>query len=228
MTDQQQRDVQPGDRPEPGRSSGPAAGPRPTLIFDLGGVLVDWDPRHLMTSVIPDPERREWFLEHVASRDFLHEVDSGRPFPDAAADRARAHPDWADELTAYAERWPETIRGSIPGTEQLLRDLHDAGAPLFALSNWPADTFWVAHQRFAVLEVFADIVVSGEVGLVKPDPAIYTLALDRFGRTAGECVFVDDRPDNVAAAASVGIEGVRFAGADLLREHPAVAAWLRA
>lgn len=197
------------------------------LIFDLGGVLVDWDPRYAMAPLIPEPERLEQFLTEIVGRPFLHQVDTGRPFPDAVADRVRAHPEWADELAAYGARWPEMVRGTIPGTAALLRELDEAGAPLFALSNWPADTFWVARERFVVLEVFSDIVVSGEVGLAKPDPRIYTLALERFGRRPAECTFVDDRPDNVDAAATLGLEAVRFTGAADLRCHPAIDAWLR-
>lgn len=196
------------------------------LIFDLGGVLVDWDPRYAMASVITDPERLEAFLDDVAGPAFLHQVDTGRPVDDAVADRIAAFPRWAAELSAYGRRWPEMVRGEVPGTADLLRDLDAAGAPLFALSNWPADTFWVARERFAVLGVFADVVVSGEVGLAKPDPRIYTLALGRFGRAAADCVFVDDRPDNVAAAEQVGMAGVRFTDAATLRRHPAITAWL--
>lgn len=197
-----------------------------TLIFDLGGVLVDWDPRHLLSELIEDPERLEWFLEHVCGPDFIGPVDRGRPFAEAVAERAAGFPTWRAEIEAYAARWPEMIRGDVPGTATLLADLDAAGAPLYALSNWPADTFWVARERFAVLRVFRDLVVSGEVGLTKPDPRIYRLALARFGLDAGGCVFVDDRPENVAAARDCGIEAVRFTDAGALRSHPAVAAWL--
>ena len=199
---------------------------RPVLIFDLGGVLVDWDPRYLFDAVIEDPDRRRWFLTHVAGAEFLDQVDRGRPFPETVAEWSRRFPGWADALDAYARRWDETVRGAVPGTEELLRELAAAGAPLFALSNWPADTFWVARRRFAVLEVFGDIVVSGEVGLVKPDPAIYRLALERFGLSPGSCVFVDDRAVNVDGARAVGMRAVRFTDAATLRTDPAVTAWL--
>ena len=202
--------------------------PRPTLIFDLGGVLVDWDPRYAMGSVIEDPERLAWFLDRVCSAEFHGPVDAGRPFAEAVAERQALFPDWATEIAAYAARWPEMVRGAIAGTEDLLRALHAAGAPLFALSNWPADTFWVARERFAVLEVFADIVVSGFVGLTKPDPRIYALALERFGRCGAECAFVDDRPENVAAAEELGMSGLLFRDAASLRDAPAVRAWLDA
>lgn len=144
------------------------------------------------------------------------------------AERSARFPDWTAEIEAYAARWPEMVRGAVPGTEELLRDLHTVGAPLFALSNWPAETFWVARERFGVLEVFADIVVSGFVGLIKPDPRIFALALERFGRRPKECTFVDDRTENVAAAAALGIDGVVFRDAASLREAPAVRAWLDA
>lgn len=196
------------------------------LVFDLGGVLVDWDPRYLMAQVVEDPDRLEWFLAHVCGEDWLEPVDRGEPFADAVARRSAEFPAWASEIATYARRWPEMVRGAVPGTTELLRELHDAGVTLTALSNWPADTFRVARERFAVLEVFTDVVVSGFVGLTKPDPAIYRLALERVGRRAADCVFVDDRPRNVAAAAALGFEGIVFTGAADLRAHPAVAARL--
>lgn len=200
--------------------------PRPNRIFDLGGVLVDWDPRYLMDGVIDDPERLEWFLAHVCSEEFTAGVDRGEPFAQAVARRAALFPAWTVEIETYARRWPEMVRGAVAGTEELLRDLHAAGAPMTALSNWPADTFWVARERFAVLEVFTDVVVSGFVGLAKPDPEIYRLALSRAGVPASACAFVDDRPENVDAAAALGIEGVGFTDAATLRAHPAITAWL--
>ena len=200
--------------------------PRPTLIFDLGGVLVDWDPRYLMAGVIEDPERLEWFLAHVCSAEFTAGVDRGQPFAEAVARRSARFPAWATEIETYARRWPEMVRGALAGTEELLRDLHAAGAPLTALSNWPADTFWVARERFGVLEVFSDVVVSGFVGLAKPDPEIYRLALSRSGLRAPDCAFVDDRAENVDAAVALGIEGIRFTDAAALRRHPTVARWL--
>lgn len=195
-------------------------------VFDLGGVLVDWDPRYLLASVIDDPERLEWFLAHVCDETWTAGPDTGEPFAEAVARRTAEFPAWAEEIAAYAERWPEMVRGALPGTEQVMRDLHAAGAPLVALSNWPADTFWVARERFAVLELFSEVVVSGFVGCRKPDPAIYRLALERAGRTAEACFFVDDRPENVAAAEELGMTGVPFTDAAALRRHPAVAAWL--
>lgn len=197
-----------------------------TLIFDLGGVLVDWDPRYLLRELIADPARLEWFLTEVCGADFVDPVDRGRPFVEAVAERVARFPEWRAEIEAYARRWDEMVRGEIPGTSALLEDLAAAGAPLYALSNWPADTFWVAREWFPALRVFTDVVVSGEVGLAKPDPRIYRLALDRFGRAAGDCVFVDDRADNVAAARAEGIGAVRFTDAAALRAEPAVAAWL--
>ena len=196
------------------------------LIFDLGGVLVDWDPRYVMASVIGDAARLEWFLAHVCSEDWLGPVDRGEPFADAVARRQAEFPAWAGEIDTYARRWPEMVRGAIPGTTELLRELHAAGVELTALSNWPADTFGVARERFGVLEVFTDVVVSGFVGLTKPDPAIYRLALDRAGRRPEECVFVDDRAVNVAAAEALGLEGIHFSDAAALRSHPTIAARL--
>ena len=199
---------------------------RPALVFDLGGVLVDWDPRYLMERVITDPGRLEHFLTHVCPEEWADPVNRGEPFADALARRRAEFPAWAAEIEAYVTRWPEMVRGALPGTEELLRELDAAGAPLLALSNWPADTFWVARERFAVLEVFTEIVVSGFVGAMKPDPAIFDVLLDRSGRPAHECVLVDDRAGNVAAARDAGLGGILFRDAATLRTEPAIRAWL--
>ena len=209
------------DRTDRGVADEP--GPGRTFVVDLGGVLVDWDPRYLMAELIEDPERLEWFLAHVCDEDWLGPVDRGEPFAVAVARRSARFPEWSTEIAAYAARWPEMVRGEIEGTARLLWDLRAAGAPMVALSNWPADTFWVARERFAVLEVFSDVVVSGFVGLTKPDPAIYRLTLERSGLRARGCVFVDDREVNVAAARELGMSAIRFTDAAALRAHPEVA-----
>jgi 2-haloacid dehalogenase len=201
------------------------AAPGP-LIFDLGGVVVDWDPRHLYDRLIPDPGRRRVFLTEICSPEWNRLLDGAVPMEEMVQRRCAEFPDWVAEIRAYRDRWPEMLGRTVAGTPELLEELRAAGAPLFAVTNWSADTFPAACERFEVFGVFTDIVVSGRVGLVKPDPAIYELALERFGVARETGLFVDDQPANVAAAQALGLPAVRFTDAATLRAHPAVAAHL--
>jgi 2-haloacid dehalogenase len=208
--------------PTPGQPAAHPAGTR-ALIFDLGQVLVDWDPRHLYDRLIPDPVRRETFLTTVCPPSWNASLDAGTVLADAVRERSARFPEWAPEIAAYVEQWPAMLGGLLPGIEQLIDDLHAREVPLYALSNWSRETFPLALQRFPMLtSTFADIVISGEVGLVKPDPAIFGYALTRFGRSAQECLFIDDNADNVAGAGLVGLPAVRFTGVADLRQHPTI------
>lgn len=200
---------------------------RPALIFDLGGVLIDWNPRYLFDTLIADPARREHFLTVVCPPAWNLEIDRGLPFEQAVRERTEQHPDWAPYIHAYWRRWDEMLGGLIPGMEGLVGELRGAGAALYAITNWSAETFPLARERFPLLGVFdGAVVVSGEVGLVKPEPRIYELALERFGLRPEQCLFIDDNEPNVAGARRVGIAATRFVDAATLRAHPAVAAHL--
>jgi 2-haloacid dehalogenase len=210
-------------------SSTPGEPPTPdptgtrALIFDLGQVLVDWDPRHLYDRLITDPVRRETFLTTVCPPSWNTSLDAGTELAAAVRERSAQFPEWTPEIEAYVEQWPAMLGGLLPGIERLIDELLDRGVPLYALSNWSHETFPLALQRFPMLtSTFADIVISGEIGLVKPDPAIFSYALNRFGRSAAECLFIDDNAANVAGAALVGLPAVRFTGVDDLREHPTI------
>ncbi len=193
------------------------------LIFDLGQVLVDWDPRHLYDRLITDPARREVFLSTICPPSWNAALDVGMVLADAVRDRTAQYPEWAMEIEAYVEQWPAMLGGLLPGIERLIADLLERGVPLYALSNWSRETFPLALERFPILSsAFTDIVISGEIGLVKPDPAIFGYALNRFGRRAQECLFIDDNAANVTGAGLVGLPAVRFTGADELRQHPTI------
>jgi len=187
------------------------------VVFDLGGVLIDWDPRHLYRKLLADEAAVEEFLAGVCTPEWNAELDRGRPFAEGVAELAARHPEHAAAIAAYHERWPEMLGGELPATVAVLAELRAAGVPLYALTNWSAETFGVARERFRFLGWFGGLVVSGEEGIVKPDPRIFRLLLDRFGLDPAATVFVDDSPVNVAAARRVGLDAVRFEDADRLR-----------
>lgn len=190
------------------------------IVFDLGGVLVDWDPRYLYRTLLPSDDAVERFLAEVTTPSWNAEQDAGRTWADAVASLSADFPEHAALIAAYDERWIETIGGSIDGTVELLGELHDGGSVrLFALTNWSAEKFPHALERFEWLSWFEGIVVSGTEGMVKPDPRIFQLLLDRYGLEASSTVFVDDNPPNVDAATTLGLTSLHFTGQDRLRDE---------
>lgn len=193
----------------------------PALIFDVGKVLVGWDMRILFARLVSDPAEVDRILAEVVTEEWHFQSDAGRDLAEMVAERQALFPADAAIITAYAERFVETIPGPIEGMPELLAELDAAGVPLFAITNFGAE-FWARFRPTEpMLDRFRDILVSGVEKLTKPDPAIYRLALDRFGLVAEDALFIDDRVDNVAGAMSVGIDGHVFTGAAECRR------WLR-
>lgn len=189
------------------------------VVFDLGGVLIDWDPRHLYRKLLADEAAVEEFLATVCTPEWNAELDRGRPFAEGVAELVERHPEHAAAIAAYHERWPEMVAGDIPGTVEVLAELRAAGVPLYALTNWSAETFAITRGRFEFLEWFDGLLVSGEERVTKPDPAIFQLLLDRFGLDPTATVFVDDSEANVAAARRLGFDAIRFTGHEELRRE---------
>lgn len=192
------------------RSNSPAID---AVVFDLGGVLIDWNPRHLYRKLIDDEAEVERFLAEVCTADWNHGLDSGRPFDEAIAELVEIHPGQVSLIRAWKERWEEMVAGPIVGTVALLERLHGHGVSLHAITNWSAETFPVA-RRFPFLERFGTIVVSGEEGVSKPDAAIFELLVDRTAIEPGRSLFIDDNRSNVAAAAALGFRTVHFTDPD--------------
>ena len=191
--------------------------PPSAVVFDIGNVLYGWDPRFLYAKLIADPAQLDWFLANVVTHDWHFQHDAGRPWRETTAELTAAFPDHADLIATYVPRWLETISGPVPGMLDLVDDLAVRGVPLFGITNFSAE-FWVPFRASApVFDHFRDIVVSGTERLTKPDPAIYALALDRFGLARGEGLFIDDRLENVAAGEAAGFPGHHFTGAAPLR-----------
>ena len=190
---------------------------RPVLIFDLGGVVLDWNPRHLYRKLIPDEVAREWFLTAVCSPAWNLQMDTGKPSAEAVAELSARFPDQAGLISAYWDRWPEMLGGPIPGTSELVAELAKSGRELYAISNFNGEVWPTTMDAFPVLNCFKDIVISSFVGVCKPDPRIFALALRRFGVAAGDCLFIDDVAANVDGAKIAGIAAVQFTSAAALR-----------
>jgi 2-haloacid dehalogenase len=179
--------------------------PPDTVLFDLGNVLVGWDPRNLYGKLFPGRRQEmEYFLSHICDQAWNERHDGGESFPDNVENLARQHPWYRAEIEAYWQRWPETMSGEIAGSVRLLQRLHDRNVTLHALTNWSADTFPFAEAAYPWLRLFGHIVVSGRIGLIKPDPAIFLHAVEQCPLTPERTLFVDDARRNVDAASALG------------------------
>lgn len=183
-----------------------------TVIFDLGGVLIDWNPRHLYRQIFSDEAEMEHFLAEVCHSAWNKEQDRGHPFAEAVAARIADYPQYEAQIRSYHERWSEMLRGPIEANVAVLEDLRQRpDINLYAITNWSAETFPVAQERFAFLEYFQDTVVSGDLKLVKPDAAIYQVLLDRQPDIVPErAIFIDDTYENVVGAEALGIHGIHL------------------
>lgn len=182
-----------------------------TLIFDLGNVLINWDPRHVYRKLFASEAEMERFLEEVCNHDWNVKMDAGRPFAEGIAELVERHPGQAGLIRAYRERWPEMLGGPIIGTVELLVRLRsDSRHRLLAITNWSAETFPIARAQYGFLDWFAHIVVSGEIGLVKPDPAIFRHATQVCGLDPARTLFIDDSQANVQGAARLGFATHHF------------------
>ncbi len=186
------------------------------MIFDLGGVLIRWAPERAFEQVMP-PADVPPFMEHIGFDEWNRANDGLRSIADSEAALAARFPEHADGIRAYREHFTHTITQMVPGTGAVLAELNQKGVATIALTNWAADMFAIARKRFGILARFSDIVVSGEEGMVKPDPAIYALACQRAGVEPGQAIFIDDSPSNAAAATAAGLTGLTFTSAEQLR-----------
>lgn len=191
-----------------------------TVLFDLGGVLIDWNPRYLYKNIFTDLEEMEYFLNKVANSDWNEEQDAGRPFEEGIDILIKEYPDYAKEIQSYFFRWKEMLNGPIEGTLAILRKLKmEKKFPLYALTNWSAQTFPYARETFKFLGWFEDILVSGDEGMKKPDPRIYALTAERFNINPATTLFIDDSKRNVDAAIQCGYQAIQFETPELLKKQ---------
>lgn len=190
---------------------------KPAIIFDLGGVLVDWNPRHLYRRMFAEEALMEKFLAEVCTQAWNEEQDAGRAYEDAIGILLIDYPEHEELIRAWINRWEEMLEGAIDGTVAILRQLKSQNYDLYALSNWSAETWHHGENKFEFLKWFREIIISGHYKVKKPDSRIFEIALGKIGKPAEECVFIDDSLPNVLAARQLGFRAIHFQSPEQLR-----------
>ena len=181
------------------------------IIFDLGGVLIDWNPRYVYRKIFDSEEQIDWFFENICTHEWNEHQDAGRSLQEATEELVAKFPEYENEVRAYYDRWEEMLGGPVNETVEVLHLLKTAGKyKLYALTNWSAETFPVALERYDFLKWFDGIVMSGEEKTRKPFPEIYHTLLKRFNVKPSEVIFIDDSLRNIKGAEEVGINGIHF------------------
>jgi 2-haloacid dehalogenase len=190
------------------------------IIFDLGGVLIDWNPNYVFDKLFTDPEKKKYFFENVCTPDWNEQQDAGRTVKEATEDLLEKHPDWKEYINAYYGRWEEMLGGPIQGTVEIFKQLKESGNyKIYALTNWSAELFPIALNRYEFLHWFDGRVVSGEEKMRKPFPEFYQLILNRFQLTPEETLFIDDSARNTNAAKEHGLSTLLFRSPEQLKEE---------
>ena len=187
-----------------------------TIVFDFGGVLIDWNPRHLYKTLLNDEEKMEWFLANICTDEWNLEQDRGRSLEAATEFLIEKFPEHKTLIEAYYRNWEQMLKGEIFETVEILHELKKK-FKLYGLTNWSAETFPVALKRFDFLQLFDGIVVSGDEKIIKPGKEIFYLLLSRYNLQAEDCVFIDDNIKNVEAAAAIGFHAIHFTSAEDLK-----------
>lgn len=189
------------------------------IIFDFGNVLVRWEPEKIYTEHFGDEAKAWWFLRHVADNDWRLRIDAGESQDACIAEQQARYPEYRQALALYRDRWRDMLTGEMPGMRDIIVELRKKGHEIYGLTNWSMETFPQAREHFPILQMIDRYVVSGAEHLVKPDPRLFQVLLDRYGLRAEECTFVDDNPVNVEAARRMGMRGIVFTGAENLRKE---------
>lgn len=189
-----------------------------TIIFDLGGVLIDWNPKYVFDETYFDSiAKRDYFLNNICTNDWNEQQDAGRSIVDATQELVQQFPEWENAIRDYYGRWTDMLRGPIPGTVKIFRQLKESGKhKLYALTNWQANLFDIALVRYNFLHWFDGRVVSGEEKTRKPFPEFYQRLLNRYTVDPSEALFIDDNLRNVKAAEAMGISSIHFQNSDQL------------
>jgi 2-haloacid dehalogenase len=190
------------------------------IIFDFGNVLLEWNPRYVYHRYFPEDEAAmERFLQEVNFMEWNALQDKGRTFAEGVAELSREFPHYSHLIQAYHDNWKDSIGGSLEGTVEIMKRLKQSGYSLYGLSNWSAETFPLVRDKFVFFELLDDIILSGEVGQIKPHPEIYEITLKRIGRPASECLFIDDSLANIEQAGKMGFKVIHFQSPDQLESE---------
>lgn len=189
------------------------------IIFDFGGVLLDWNPRYLYKSYFNNDEEMEHFLADICNGEWNIKQDAGRPFAEAVKELQAKFPEYAEAIQMYDDDWEKMLKCELPESIDLLKELKSMGYGIYGLTNWSAEKIGYAFANYSFFSLFDGIVVSGVEKVVKPDRKIYEILLERYSLKPGECVFIDDNPDNVDMAKALGINAIRFDNIGNVKEH---------
>ena len=189
------------------------------IIFDFGSVLVDWNPERLYGPYFNDDAKMRYFLTEICPHAWNAQTDAGRSTAEITEERVAVHPEWEKEIRMYFGQWIKMMGEQIPGMQELVEELKNRGYRLYGLTNWSAETFPLVKDNYPVFRLLDGIVVSGEEKIAKPDPGIFRILLQRYGLKPEECLFIDDNPKNVSTGESLGIRGLVFTSAAVLRSR---------
>ena len=189
-----------------------------TIVFDFGGVLIDWNPEYVYKEIFNDDEKMKWFLSNVCTNEWNLQQDKGRTFVEGADLLKKTFPEHAEHIDVFYREWPRMIKGEISGTVAILKEVKKK-FKVYGLTNWSAETFPIALERFDFLKLFDGIVVSGVEKMIKPDKAFFQVMLNRYNLTAKHCVFIDDNQLNIAAANEMGFNAIHFSSAENLEKE---------
>jgi len=190
------------------------------IVFDFGGVLINWDPRNLYRKIFHgDEEAMERFLEEIHFFEWNAHQDAGRPFSEAVAEHCERYPQYYDLIKAYDMRYEESLSGPIWENVQIVQSLKQAGYSVYGLSNWPEEKYRIVRPKYEFFTWFDDVIISGEVGMAKPDPRIFSLLVERIGRNPSDCLLVDDSKENIRLASEMGFQVILYQSNEQLKEE---------
>lgn len=188
------------------------------VIFDFGCVLVYWSQHNLYDTHFGSKEKTDWFVDNICTWEWNNQTDLGKSFAESVAEKVAEYPEWETEIRMYWERWEDMLNGEVPGMKEWICELKNAGYKVYGLSNWSHETFPMVKDKYEAFGMMDGIVMSGEELIAKPDLRIYKILLERYGLKAEECVFIDDRKENIEAGEQVGIRGIIFENCEQVKQ----------
>ena len=189
------------------------------IVFDFGGVLIDWNPRYLYRKIFSSTQEMEWFLNNICTLEWNARQDAGRSFSEGIAELKAKYPRYSAQIDDYYLRWEEMLGGLIKGSVEIMKELYDQGYKIYGLTNWSAETISLAKERYNFFPLFSGVVISGEEKTIKPDLALYKILLERYQLNPAETLFIDDKTENTIAAAKVGMKTIDFHSPQQLRQE---------